>query len=145
MVQFDTELRMTPFGAAVKMLTMHKKHEVPAESSAMDENGAGLGALATMDDTGLVIELWNLQPKSGNVDVSVLVTNIPAGLRSSSFRIRRYQIDSQHSNCFSGADSAGGLELVEEMTQPASEELRFEVEMEPMALCLWQIEVAEGE
>ncbi len=140
MVQFDTDLRMTPFGAAVKMLTMHKGQEVAAVSSAMAESGAGLGALATMDRTGLVVEIWNLQPNSRNVDVRVLVKNIPEELRSSSFRVRRYLIDSKHSNCFSKENALGGLELIEETTQPASDELQFRAEMEPMALCLWHVE-----
>ncbi len=143
MVQFDTDLRMTPFGAAVKMLTMHKKQEVAAESSGTDESGAGLGALATVDDIGLVVEIWNLQPKSRSVDVSVLVKNIPEELRSSSYRIRQYLIDSMHSNCLSAADASGGLEMIEETTLPASETIRFAVKMEPMALCLWHLEKVE--
>lgn len=42
-------------GAAVKMLRMHKRTEVAAVSSGVDRSGNGLGALATLDETGLVL------------------------------------------------------------------------------------------
>lgn len=138
MVQFDTALRMTPFGAAVKMLTMHKNQEVASESTGMDSKGAGLGSLATMDDTGLVVEVWNLQ--STETTVSVAVRNIHEKWRSSSFQIRQYLIDSPHSNCFSAPKSSGGLEKIAETERPASGELKFEVRLEPMALYLWTVE-----
>ena len=140
-VQFDTRLRMTPFGAAVKMLRMHKDREVVATSSGLDENGNGLGALATLDETGLVIELWSLRPSGGRgqqADVSII--NLPQSLQVGTLRIRRYLIDSRHSNCLSVPDSSGGLEMVEQRTQPGSAELRLSANLEPMALCLWTIE-----
>ena len=138
MVQFDKALRMTPFGAAVKMLTMHKNREVASKSTGMDSKGAGLGSLATIDDTGLVIEVWNLQSTAATANVAI--RDIPEKLRSSSFRIRQYLIDSTHSNCFSALKSSGGLEQIAETTQPTSDDLQFEVKLEPMALCLWTVE-----
>ncbi len=51
---------MTPYGAAVKMLRMHKGREVADTSSGLDPNGNGLGALATLDQTGLVVDPWYL-------------------------------------------------------------------------------------
>lgn len=140
-VQFDTKLRMTPFGAAVKMLRMHGDKEVAATSSGFHKTGNGLGALATLDENGLVIELWNLQPSErSSRQANVSIVNLPRNLQVGRLRIRRYLIDSKHSNCLTLPDSPGGLEMVEERSQLGSTELRLSANMEPMALCLWTIE-----
>ncbi|HUT33121.1 MAG TPA: hypothetical protein VNE39_06570 [Planctomycetota bacterium] len=146
MVQFDTRLRMTPYGAAVKMLRMHREREVVAVSSGLGQKGNGLGALATMDDAGLTVHLWNLQPDGGTaVRAEVAVAHLPETLRTGALVVRRYLIDSTHSNCFAAPDAAGGLEMVEERRSNGSADLRLSAELEPMALCLWQIEKARAE
>lgn len=141
MVQFDTELRMTPFGAAVKMLRMHRRQEVASTSSGLDRNGNGLGALATLDGTGLTVQLWNLQPDGKtSVRAAVSVAGLPDRLHSAPLVVRRYLIDSTHSNCFSPPDAVGGLEMVEERRIDGGAGLRLSAELEPMALCLWSVE-----
>jgi hypothetical protein len=145
-VQFDTELRMTPFGAAVKMLRMHRKREVAATSSGLLENGNGLGALATMDDAGITIHLWNLEPDGETrVRAEVSVANLPDQLRTGPLVIRRYLIDSTHSNCLTTPDKPGGLELVGERRVQGSAALTLSAELEPMALCLWDVCTADAD
>jgi hypothetical protein len=145
-VQFDTRLRMTPYGAAVKMLRMHRKRELVATSSGLDENGNGLGALATIDDTGLTVHLWNLQPDGETtVRAEVAVANLPEELRAGPLVVRRCLIDSTHSNCLAAPDKPGGLEMVEERTVEGSAALELSAELEPMALCLWEVETAPGD
>ena len=146
MVQFDTRLRMTPYGAAVKMLRMHRSKEVVSRSSGLDTNGNGLGALATLDDTGLTVQLWNLEPQHSNTaHVDISVANVPEPLRSAALVVRRYLIDRAHSNCFAVPDPPGGLEMVTERKMDGSADFRLSAELEPMALCLWQIEQALAE
>jgi hypothetical protein len=141
LVQFDPKLRMTPYGAAMKMLLMHGDQEVVATSNRLDEDGNGVGVLATRDDQGLCVQLWSLAPKrKQNVRANVFVANLPESLRSGKLTVRRYLIDSKHSNCLTLPNSPGGLESVEQRTQPGGMELRLSAEMEPMALCLWTIE-----
>ena len=141
MVQFDTELRMTPYGAGVKMLRMHRGTEVASRSSGLDKNGNGLGALATMDDKGLTVQLWNLDPRGDTAaHVEVSINNIPESLRSDALTVRRYLIDSTHSNCFAAPRASGGLEMVEERRMEVRANFQLSVELEPMALCLWHIE-----
>jgi hypothetical protein len=143
MVQFDTRLRMTPYGAAVKMLRMHREREAAVTSSGLDRNGNGLGVLATLDDEGLTVQLWNLQPDGRTrVDVKVSVANLPAALGSGPLIVRRYLIDATHSNCFGAAAAPAGLEKVEERQAAAPADLRLRASLEPMALCLWEIERA---
>jgi len=143
MVQFDTKLRMTPYGAAVKMLRMHGKLEVAATSSGLDEKGNGLGVLATLGDTGLTVHLWNLQPDGkSSVLADVRIANLPDNLRGVPLTVRQYLIDSTHGNCFTAPDAPGGLETADERDVPGSAALQLSAELEPMALCLWHIERA---
>lgn len=143
LVQFDTKLRMTPYGAAVKMLRMHRNKEVVSHSSGLDKNGNGLGVLATLDDSGLSIHVWNLEPQGKKtLRANVSVANLPEALRSDALVVRRYLIDSRHSNCFSPSNGPGRLEMVEERAIDGSADLRLSAELEPMALCLWSVEKA---
>ena len=146
LVQFDTKLRMTPYGAAVKMLRMHRDSEVAANSSGLNKDGTGLGALATRDDDGVTVHLWNLQRNSRTgARAEVSVANLPRELRSGPLVIRRYAIDSTRSNCFSEAGGSGGLEMVEERRIEGTDALRLSAHLEPMALCLWTIQTADGD
>ncbi len=146
MVQFDTKLRMTPFGAAVKMLRMHRSKEVASRSSGLDRNGNGLGALATLDHTGMTIQLWNLDPQGGKeANVEVSIANVPESLRSKGLVVRRYLIDSTHSNCFAAPDASGGLDMVAERKMDGCVEFKLSAELEPMALCLWTVEGASSD
>lgn len=141
LVQFDTKLRMTPYGAAVKMLRMHRDTEVTANSSGLRKDGTGLGALATRDEEGITVHLWNLQPDARtSVKSEVTVAKLPGELQSGTVVIRRYLIDSAHSNCFTGPDSKGGLEMVEERQIDGTDTVRLSADLEPMALCLWTVE-----
>jgi len=140
-VQFDTKLRMTPYGAAVKMLRMHREQEVVSVSSGLDQNGNGLGSLATMDDTGLTVHLWNLQPDGKTtVRATVTIANIPQKFHGRRLSLRRFLIDSKHSNCLADSNAAGGLAMVEDRKVDGNAGLDLVAELEPMAICLWQIE-----
>ena len=90
--------------------------------------------------------MWNLEPqgrKTARVEVSVV--KAPEALRSNALVIRRYLIDRAHGNCFAAPDASGGLEMVAEQKMDGSAEFHLSAELEPMALCLWQIEQALAE
>jgi hypothetical protein len=143
-VQFDTELRMTPYGAAVKMFQMHREHEVTAQSDGLGDDGNGLGVLATLDDTGMTVHLWNLQPDGRtSVHADVAVSNVPEALLSRPLTVRRYLIDSKHSNCLTDANAAGGLERIETSEIKGSATISMTAELEPMGICLWKIDRME--
>lgn len=140
-VQFDPDLRMTPYGAAVKMLRLHGDRELVATSNGLDEDGMGVGSLATRDERGLSVQLWRLAPKASRpVHVGVTVSNVPESFRSEKLIVRRYLIDSSHSNCFSKSGGPDGLELVAQQTMAGTPMLEFTTELEPVALCLWRVE-----
>ena len=74
--------------------------------------------------------------------VEIVVANVPATLRSQALVVRRYVIDSAHSNCFVSPDASGGLEMVTERQIDSRTGFQLSAELEPMALCLWKIEKA---
>ena len=103
--------------------------------------GNGLGALATLDETGLAVHLWNLQPDGKTkVRAEVSVVNLPPILRRGPLVVRWYLIGSKHSNCLTAPDRLGGLEMVEERRIDGPPDFLLAAELEPMALCLWYVE-----
>lgn len=144
-VQFDTRLRMTPYGAAVKMLRMHGEKELPSRSDGLKPEGNGLGVLATMDDGRVNIHLWNLQPDGEtSVRAELHISNLPERFQDRRLSVRRFLIDSSHSNCFAESDTPDLPEVVETRHVAGGTDLALVAELEPMALCLWQIEEDRG-
>lgn len=140
-VQFDTDLRMTPYGAAVKMLRMHREREVAAHSNGLRDDGNGLGVLATLDGTGMTVHLWNLQPDGKtSVHADVAISNVPEALLGRPLTVRRYLIDSKHSNCLANDNGTTGLELVETRETEGTATIKIAAELEPMGICLWAID-----
>jgi hypothetical protein len=84
--------------------------------------------------------LWNLQPGgTRQQQAHVSIVNLPKNLQAGTLRLRRYLIDSKHSNCLATPGTPGGLEMVEERTQAAGSDLSLSADLEPMALCLWTV------
>ena len=137
LVQFDERLRLTPFGAAVKMLTLHKNEEVEAKAPALDQTGRGVGVLASADASGLAIQLWNFSKEPAHATVAI--QSLPGSLRGRDVLLRTYLIDEHHSNCFADERSDPGLELVRESVQPVETLKSLEIRLEPFALCLWTV------
>lgn len=136
LVQFDKDLRMTPFGAAMKMWSMHKETEVRTEWRGAPP--PRLFAIATRDEGGLAVQIWNYsdEPAKAQVELSWLPERLKGKARS-----RRYLVDSAHSNCLLQPDKPCGLEMVSEETgRPAK---TWELELEPHGLGLWLVEEAE--
>jgi len=133
------DVRMTQYGAAVKMLNMHRDEEILATSDGLDADGLGLGAMASADDQGMTVHLWNLQPlnNASDVDVDVSINNVPEAFRDGPLRVRQYLIDSQHSDFLAAGSS---LELVDEFQVDGAATLSLTEQMEPWALSLWTIE-----
>jgi hypothetical protein len=127
------------------MLRMHREHKVAAHSDGVDSLGHGLGALTTMDDTGLTVHVWNMQPDGlTSVRANITVDNIPKHLQDGRLAIRRYLIDSGHSNCFINANIDPGLEMVDIQQIKPKRTLNLTADLEPMALCLWKIDKTDG-
>jgi|GEM_PF-798821 len=128
----DGSLRMTPFGMAVKCWGMQKRGEVAAESTGLREDGGGLGSMGSADEGGAAVLLWNHQHLACEVDLDV--AGLPEGL-GKGWRVRRYLVDSRHSNCYVDLTKAVSLESVEESGGSGQRVARRFV-MEPYAVSL---------
>jgi hypothetical protein len=136
----DGKLQMTPFGMTVKCWGMQKKNEVPTESTGLREDGSGLGAMGSVDESGAAVLLWNHQALSCEVDLAL--TGLPDTARKG-WRVSRYLVDSRHSNCYADLTKAVALETAEESSGSGLGVTRRFV-MEPYAVSLLLIETAGG-
>lgn len=128
----DGSLRLTPFGMTVKCWGMQKRDEVAAESTGLRTDGGGLGAMGSADESGAAVLLWNHQHLACEVDLDV--AGLPEGL-GKGWRVRRYLVDSRHSNCYVDLTKAVSLESVEESVGSGQRVARRFV-MEPYAVSL---------
>jgi len=134
LVQFDRALRLTPFGAATKMLTLHRGNDVQGSMAGQGQ----VRAWASLDETGLAVQVWNYNGPA--TTVSVAVKNLPEGFRAKPLRLRQFLIDGQHSNCFAKDGHTPGLETIAEKQVAAADVQSLSVALKPNALCLWLIE-----
>lgn len=144
--QFTQDQAMTPFGAAVKTWSLHKKNEVRA-TVERQQGEMGVYALASLDETGVAVEVWNYQaPKKKqpgplpSVTVRLDVRNLPEAWTSAKLRLRHYLIDSTHSNCFA-ANSPGGLQEIRDVVVGSKDLESFEIRLEPNAISLWRVDL----
>ncbi len=103
----------TPYGNALKMMSLLKKERVAAQSDALVE-GKGIYSIATQDEYGAAVMLWNYQ-HIGNqsYDVTINMNNLPRELQGKQVRQRIYRIDDKTSNYWADPDTAN-LQLVSE-------------------------------
>lgn len=129
------DLRLTPFGEALKMWSQQKKSEVEAKWTSP---APGLNLLASRDGEGVVVEMWN---NSGErMSPSVSIANLPVG-KGKRIRVREYRIDAQHNNVFS--KPTDGITLVSSSdTIVFGNQQHWSVILEPYAMIMWTLERA---
>lgn len=129
------DLRMTPFGEALKMWSLQQKNEIESQWTSPVP---GLGALASRNGGKVVLQVWNDSGKA--VSASAVITNLPLD-SGRKIRVREYRIDSQHNNVFQQAD--GGITLAANSdTAVSSASQRFSVTLEPYSLEMWTFDAA---
>ncbi|WP_321473893.1 hypothetical protein [uncultured Paludibaculum sp.] len=133
LVQFAAGLKMAPFGAAMKMWSMHKGNEVLCQRQ--DSGVGGPLAVASMDGSSLVVQTWNYSDKPVNVEIAL--RGLPARL-SAGTQLRQYLVDAEHSNCIGHAGTPCELQMVNQSSGTTPESLK--VKLEPHALALWKLE-----
>lgn len=104
---------LSPYGNSVLMMSMLKDERVAAESSTLVE-GRGVYAIASKDEDGVAVMLWNYQ-STDNTELSIHLDlqNLPAAVTGKSVHQRRYRIDAETSNYWANPKKAD-LQLVEE-------------------------------
>ena len=104
---------LSPYGNSVLMMSMLKDERVAAESSTLVE-GRGVYAIASKDEDGVAVMLWNYQ-STDNTELSIRLDlqNLPAAVTGKSVHQRHYRIDAETSNYWANPKKAD-LQLVEE-------------------------------
>ena len=144
--QFTQDLTMTPFGAAVKVWSLHKRYEIDA-AVAREKAEMGVYAYATLDDSGAAVQVWNYQAPNKkdptvvgpSATARVALGGLPEKWKSARLKVRQYLIDSTHSNCFANGGK-GELQQVKSLEVNAGNLGQLTVDLEPNAICLWLLE-----
>ncbi len=109
----------TPYGNALRALSMLHDTRIKAQSDALSQDGQGVAALAGVEgENKLAVLVWNYQWIDGrdSYEVTLPMSGLPAG----GWRLQRYLIDRAHSNYRATPDQPG-LAMVEESSVQAVE------------------------
>ena len=109
--------KFTPYGNAMKMMSMMKKTRIKAETDALS-NGRGVYALAASDLTGISLIVWNYQyTRTTDYTTDIIINNLPDIFKDKDIRVKRYVINETHSNYHYDIDNSN-LQMVEETIVP---------------------------
>jgi hypothetical protein len=117
---------------------MQKKNELVTKSDGLRPDGLGLGAIGTGDETGFTVLLWNHQ--SYHCEVTLSIDGFSETMKQKNWKVKRYLIDSEHSNCFAQSTKPVSLEIIEEQTGNGETVFRFQFILEPYAVSLIMLE-----
>jgi hypothetical protein len=109
-----------PYYNVVKMQRMLKERRTKATSTALDDTGTGVNALATRDGSGIAVLATNYQWTTGTAeyDVTLDVRNLPAEFTGAQILLERYLVDATTSN-YSYDPADAQLRRVERRVMPA--------------------------
>lgn len=131
----------TPYGNQMLMFSKLKNERVSATSNAL-QDGKGIYALATRDDSGAAVLVWNYQQTANQpYRVTVDLGQLPANLRGRALRQKMYRIDDKVSNYWGNPETANLQKVAESAVRPRARH-RVTVELTPNALQLVVLEPA---
>lgn len=129
----------TPYGNAMAMMAKLKDNRVAAVSSALVD-GKGVYAIATSDEIGAAVMIWNYQHTgTQSYRVTIDLGKLPAKLAGKRLRQRLYRIDDKVSNYWANPAMAN-LQQVHETVARAGGKQKITVELTPNALGLVVLE-----
>jgi hypothetical protein len=133
----------TPYGNQMLMFSKLKKERVAAQSNVL-QMGKGVYALATKDDSGAAVMVWNYQQAATQpYRVTIDMRQLPANLRGKNLRQRMYRIDEKISNYWANPATAN-LQEVSSTPIAAGDSHRVMVDLTPNALHLIVLEPIKG-
>ncbi len=129
----------TPYGNALLMMSKLKDERVEAVSSTL-KDGLGVYAIATKDEYGAAVMLWNYQStNSDSHTVTVDMKDLPKNLRNKKVSQRVYRVDAEISNYWADPETAN-LQMVSESIVELGKGYRVPVSLTPNALELIVLE-----
>lgn len=131
----------SPYGNSMAMMAKLKDERVAVQSDSL-RAGKGVYALATKDDSGVAVMLWNYQQAGTQAyRVKVDMGQLPANLRGKRLRQRTYRIDDKVSNYW-GDPAKANLQQVSDTNISGAQRRRMTVELTPNAFELVVLEPA---
>ncbi len=133
----------TPYGNAMAMMAKLKKQRVAAKSSAL-KDGIGVYSIATRDDYGAAVMVWNYQHVGRqSYDVTIDMGLLPANLRGKSLCQRMYRIDDKVSNYWGNPETAN-LQQVDATKIKPTQRYSVPINLTPNALELVTLEQGQN-
>src|SRR5690606_38840220 len=93
--------------AMIEALRMHKRYQIWSNANVTNTFFAN----ATIDESGVAVMATNQDADSAQ-NINVTIRSLPALFDGSGFVVKKYLIDSSHSNALTDSSYTGGLELV---------------------------------
>lgn len=129
----------SPYGNAMAMMAKLKKERVASHSNAL-KDGIGVYSIATKDEYGAGVMIWNYQHVGQqSYDVTVDLGKLPTNLRGTQLCRRMYRIDDKVSNYWSNPETAN-LQQVSATPVAATNRHSVSVTLTPNALQLVVLE-----
>ncbi|MDZ7618243.1 MAG: hypothetical protein U1E05_14650 [Patescibacteria group bacterium] len=133
--QMTDDLKWTPYGASLLMARLHKTRQLAACSDSLGADGLGVYAIASGDESGLAVQVWNYQyDGEKEYTATVRVTQLGERFAGKRVLVRRYLIDSTHST-----PELGRLEKVDEAVVAHDGTITQTIHLENNALCLIEL------
>ncbi|MCH4553428.1 glycoside hydrolase family protein [Aestuariibaculum lutulentum] len=133
--------KFTPYGNSVLMVSKMKKNRLEVSSSSELDEGKGVYSIASSDESGVSIMIWNYQSKNTvGYDLDLLVENLPKSFKKKSVKVKTGLIDAEHSNYQYNLDNCN-LSMVETTIKPLKEGVfKTKLSLQPNALYLVVLE-----
>lgn len=128
--------KFTPYGNMMLMLSKMKDLRISSTTSSEIKEGKGLYSLATKDDSGISVMVWNFQSRNTEgFDAALKVDNLPAVLNDKNISVQIYKIDGETSNYHADLENCN-LQKVEEKMVKTNADFQLALHLEPNTLQL---------
>jgi len=134
--------KFTPYGNSVLMASKLKNTRLSASSTTENKGGKGIYYIASSDDSGISVMIWNYQSKnSKGYDVELIIENLPKSFQKSQIKVETGFIDAKHSNYQYDLENCN-LTMVNNIIPPLNEGVyKANLSLEPNALYLVVLEL----
>jgi hypothetical protein len=77
-----------PSFTMLQMMAMQKKYRFRDASDDLNENGLGMGGVATMDETGLAVLLWSHQSSKSQAEINIV--KMPEAFNKGTIKVKHF-------------------------------------------------------
>ena len=138
MIQIE---KFTPYGNSILMASKLKKTRLSVNSSTMIDEGKGVYSIASSDESGISVMIWNYQGKNTvGYNVELKIETLPKTFKQYNTKVHTGLIDAKNSNYQYDLDNCN-LQMTEKTIEPLNEGVyKTNLSLEPNALYLILLE-----